>query len=86
MKRQGVGLVNPSDTVVVRRDPDKARRIEVSHLRNNRVCAAEVVSGPRDFAVARKLVNARSVVNPSAPADSSIPLKQLLLDSTPTPG
>ncbi|MFF2059927.1 NAD(P)/FAD-dependent oxidoreductase [Rhodococcus qingshengii] len=84
MKLQVVGLASPSDTVVVRRDPDKARHIAVFYLRDNRVRAAEVVSSPRDFAVARKMVNQRAVVEPSELADVSVPLKDLLLGAAST--
>ncbi|WP_237341621.1 NAD(P)/FAD-dependent oxidoreductase [Williamsia soli] len=86
MKLQVVGLASPSDTVVVRRDPDKARHIAVFYLRDNRVRAAEVVSSPRDFAVARKMVSVRAVVDPLALADTNIPLKNLLLAAAPTRG
>ncbi|WP_071927893.1 oxidoreductase C-terminal domain-containing protein [Nocardia mangyaensis] len=60
--------------------------IAVFYLRDNRVCAAGVVSSPRDFAVARKMVNQRAVVEPSELADASIPLKHLLPGEASTEG
>jgi 3-phenylpropionate/trans-cinnamate dioxygenase ferredoxin reductase subunit len=50
----------------------------VFYLRYDEVCAAEIVSSPRDFAVAKKLVQQRAVVDPVKLADAAIPLKELL--------
>ncbi|WP_345426930.1 NAD(P)/FAD-dependent oxidoreductase [Pseudonocardia xishanensis] len=78
MKLQVVGLAAPSDVVVVRRDPDRKRSFAVFYLRYNEVCAAEIVSSPRDFAIAKKLVHQRVVVDPDKLADAAAPLRDLL--------
>lgn len=86
LKLQVVGLADPSDVVVVRGDPERDRSLSVFYVRDDEVRAAEIVSNPRDFAIARKLVTQRAVVTPARLADTSIPLKEILaagLDSQP---
>lgn len=78
LKLQVVGLTGPGDTIVVRGVPERDRAISVFYLRNDVIQAAEVLSNPRDFAIARKLVGQRTVVSKENLADCSIPLKQLL--------
>lgn len=78
LKLQVVGLANPSDVVVVRGDPERGRSLSVFYVRDGEVRAAEIVSNPRDFAIARKLVTQRAVVTPARLADTSIPLKEVL--------
>ncbi|SEO57546.1 NAD(P)/FAD-dependent oxidoreductase [Trujillonella endophytica] len=85
MKLQVVGLANPSDVVIVRRDPDRKRGFAVFYLRYDEVCAAEIVSSPRDFAIAKKLVHQRAIVDPGKLADPAVPLKDLLSKATSTP-
>ncbi|ABH00714.1 probable ferredoxin--NAD(+) reductase (plasmid) [Rhodococcus jostii RHA1] len=78
LKLQVVGLISPSDAVVVRGDPQHDRSISVFYIRNDEVRAADVVSNPREFAMARKLVTKRAVVDPAKLGDASFPLKDLL--------
>jgi 3-phenylpropionate/trans-cinnamate dioxygenase ferredoxin reductase subunit len=83
MKLQVVGLADPTDVVIVRRDPDRKRSFAVFYLRYNEVCAAEIVSSPRDFAIAKKLVHKKAVVDPVKLADAAVPLKDLLPGAAP---
>lgn len=85
LKLQVVGLATPGDEVIVRGDPERDRKITVFYLRAGEVRAAEVVSNPRDFAMAKKLVTQRAVVDPARLADPSIPLKEVL-PNTPKAG
>ncbi|MFD0094666.1 oxidoreductase C-terminal domain-containing protein, partial [Bacillus cereus] len=78
LKLQAVGMAVPGDTVVVRGDPDHDRAISVFYLRDGEVRAAEVVSNPRDFAMAKRLVSQRAKVDPSGLADSAVSLKSLM--------
>lgn len=83
LKLQVVGLAAPGDEVIVRGDPERDRTITVFYRRAGEVRAAEVVSNPRDFAMAKKLVAQRAVVDPARLADPCIPLKEVL-PNTPT--
>ncbi|MGW6332929.1 NAD(P)/FAD-dependent oxidoreductase [Nocardia rhamnosiphila] len=78
LKLQVVGLANARDTVVVRGDCERDRTISVFYIRNGEVRAAEVVSNPRDFAMAKKMVTQRVAVDLIKLADNSIPLRELL--------
>ncbi|MFC7504929.1 NAD(P)/FAD-dependent oxidoreductase [Nocardioides sp. CPCC 206347] len=77
LKLQVVGLSRPEDEVITRGDPTRDRSISVFYLRDGRVRAAEVVSNPRDFAVAKKMVTERVMVDPQLLGNPSLPLKEI---------
>ncbi|MGV9869859.1 NAD(P)/FAD-dependent oxidoreductase [Rhodococcus koreensis] len=75
---QTVGLYRPGDEACVRGPSDVGRSFSVFYIRDGQVRAADIVSSPRDFAVAKSLVSQRIAVNPSDLTDMSIPLKDVL--------
>jgi len=72
---QSVGIYTPDCERVVRGDPQADSRFSVWYLRAGALVAADVVSTPRDFAVARKLVG--GAVSVAMLADTSVPLNHL---------
>ena len=78
LRLQTVGLWTGCDRVVVRGEPAKGRTLAVFYLREGVLRAADVVSNPRDFALARKLVAAEVRVDAEALADVSVPLNTLV--------
>lgn len=77
-KIQMVGIAEPSDEVVVR---EADGIFQVFYLRAGVLSSAEIVSSPRDFAAAKKLVAARKRVDPAALRDPAIQLKAILAQS-----
>jgi 3-phenylpropionate/trans-cinnamate dioxygenase ferredoxin reductase subunit len=84
LRLQTVGLWTGCDQLVVRGDPGSGRNLSVFYLRDGVVRAADVVSNPREFAMARKLVTAEARVNPTQLADPSVPLNAGIAVPTPT--
>lgn len=78
VKLQTVGLSAGHDEVVVRGSADAGRSFTVFYLKDGEVRAADVVNGPRDFMVAKKLVAARARVPSDRLRDQATPLKQCL--------
>jgi 3-phenylpropionate/trans-cinnamate dioxygenase ferredoxin reductase subunit len=78
VKLQTVGLSAGHDQVVVRGNADAGRSFTVFYLKDGAVRAADVVNGPRDFMVAKKLVCARARVPAHRLRDVTTPLKQCL--------
>ncbi|MGV0806577.1 NAD(P)/FAD-dependent oxidoreductase [Mycolicibacterium setense] len=78
VKLQTVGLLAGHDEAVVRGNADVGRSFSVYYLKDGEVRAADVVNGPRDFMVARKLVGARARVPADRLRDLATPLKQCL--------
>lgn len=78
VKLQTVGLSAGHDEVVVRGNADSGRSLTVFYLRDGEVRAADLVNGPRDFMVAKKLVAARARVPAHTLRDETTPLKQCL--------
>ena len=71
---QSVGVYTPNCEHVVRGDPQVDSRFSVWYLNAGVLVAADVVSSPRDFAIARKLVGGAGSVTASMLADTSLPL------------
>lgn len=78
LRLQTVGLWAGCDHLVVRGDPSSGRSLAVFYLQDGVLRAADVVSNPRDFALARRLVAAEACVDPALLADSCVPLNTLL--------
>ncbi|WP_197700396.1 NAD(P)/FAD-dependent oxidoreductase [Variovorax sp. HW608] len=74
---QSVGIYTPDCERVVRGDPQADSRFSVWYLKAGVPVAADVVSSPRDFAAARKLVGSEASVAASMLADISVPLNYL---------
>jgi len=77
LKLQMVGLSQGHDRCVLRGDP-ASRRFIAFYLRDGVVIAADAISRPADFMVAKRLVGAGARVEIASLADDSIPLKELL--------
>jgi 3-phenylpropionate/trans-cinnamate dioxygenase ferredoxin reductase component len=77
VKLQVVGLSAGHDTIVVRGNPLEGRSISVFYLKNGQLRAAEVVSNPKEFVAAKKLVTSRVEVAPDLLADPTVALKDL---------
>jgi 3-phenylpropionate/trans-cinnamate dioxygenase ferredoxin reductase subunit len=77
LKLQMVGLSAGYDELVLR-GSTAGRAFAAFYLRAGRLIAADAVSRPQDFMIAKRLVAARAVVSPANLADESFPLKSLL--------
>ena len=78
LKLQTAGLSMGYDTTVLRGDPD-SRSFSVIYLKDGRVIAADCVNKVKDYVQARKLVEARAVIDdPEALLDEDRPLKEFL--------
>lgn len=78
LKLQMVGLSAGFEQCVLRGDPAKDRSFAAFYLRDGKLIAADTVSRPADFALARKLVAARVALDAKVLADEAVPLKSLL--------
>lgn len=79
---QSVGIYTPDCGRVVRGDPQSDSSFSVWYLRAGALIAADVVSSPRDFAAARRLIGGGVRVVPSMLADTSVPLNYLATGAT----
>ena len=77
LRLQTVGLAIGYDAAVLRGDPAE-RKFSVVYLKEGRVIALDCVNNTRDYAQGRKLVEARSTVDPAQLANIEIPLKDML--------
>lgn len=77
MRLQMAGLLPPSSETVVRAGANLTS-FTLFHLKDGSVLCAESVNAPLDHMMSRKLIETGRVVNQSALADPSIPLKSLL--------
>ncbi len=78
LKLQMVGLSAGFDKLVLRGDPARQRSFAAFYLRDGHLIAADTVSRPQDFMLAKKLVASRAPLDPAVLADESVPLKSLL--------
>jgi 3-phenylpropionate/trans-cinnamate dioxygenase ferredoxin reductase subunit len=78
LKLQSVGLSATADTVVVRPRPGQDRKLEVFYLEASKLIAADIVGAPGDFALSRKLVESKTVLDREALADPDVPLRSFL--------
>lgn len=77
LKLQMVGLSAGHDRCVLRGDP-AGRAFVAFYLKDGRLLAADAISRPAEFMLAKKLVAARGILDAAALADESVPLKSLL--------
>ncbi|MDT4859586.1 Putidaredoxin reductase CamA [compost metagenome] len=84
LKLQMVGLSQGHDACVLRGDP-ASRRFIAFYLKEGAVIAADAVNRPADFMLAKRLVAAGAMAEPSVLGDESLPLKDLLPASSTSP-
>jgi len=77
LKLQMVGLSAGYDQCVLRGDPLK-RNFSAFYFREGRVIAVDTVSRPHEFMVAKKMVAANVVVDPSQLGDETVPLRDIV--------
>jgi 3-phenylpropionate/trans-cinnamate dioxygenase ferredoxin reductase component len=78
LKLQTVGLSSGYDQTVLRGDP-ATRSFSVIYLKGGQVRALDCVNMVKDYVQGRKLVEARAVIDPATLADTTIPLKEMLV-------
>jgi 3-phenylpropionate/trans-cinnamate dioxygenase ferredoxin reductase component len=78
LKLQTVGLSSGYDQTVLRGDP-ATRSFSVLYLKGGQVRALDCVNMVKDYVQGRKLVEARAVIDPATLADTTIPLKEMLV-------
>ncbi|ROH93478.1 pyridine nucleotide-disulfide oxidoreductase [Stagnimonas aquatica] len=77
LKLQMVGLSQGYDQLVLRGDPATQRNFAAFYLKAGKLIAADTVSRPGEFMLAKKWVAEGAVLPPAALADDSQPLKNL---------
>jgi 3-phenylpropionate/trans-cinnamate dioxygenase ferredoxin reductase subunit len=77
LKLQSVGLSAAADDVVVRASVGD-RKLEVFYLSYGRLIAVDIVGSPGDFALSRRLVESKVLVDAPALADPDVPLRSFL--------
>lgn len=77
LKLQMVGLSQGYDDVAVRGSMDQ-RSFAMFYFREARMIACDAVNRPQEFMLAKRLVAARSTIDPRRLADDSVPLKTLM--------
>jgi 3-phenylpropionate/trans-cinnamate dioxygenase ferredoxin reductase subunit len=77
LKLQMVGLSQGYDRIVLRGEPAK-RSFTAFYLKDGYVIAADAVSRPQEFMLAKRLVGERIRISPLLLADESQPLKSLM--------
>lgn len=83
LKLQMVGLSQGYDQLVVRGDPATLRSFSAFYLREGRMIAADAISRPAEFMLAKKWVAEAAVLPAAALADEATPLKSLLPAAQP---
>jgi 3-phenylpropionate/trans-cinnamate dioxygenase ferredoxin reductase subunit len=78
LRLQTVGLSLGHDEVVLRGKPEE-RSFSVIYLKAGRAIALDCVNATKDYVQGRKLVEAGAEIEPLALADTSKPLKELLV-------
>lgn len=79
LKLQMVGISTGYDQVVLRGDPSTQRAFAAFYIGDGKLIAADTVSRPAEFMIAKKLVAARAPVDPAQLADENFPLKNLIV-------
>ncbi|MEW6166468.1 MAG: FAD-dependent oxidoreductase [Pseudomonadota bacterium] len=77
LKLQMVGVSAGFDQLVVRGDPAAQRSFAVFYLKEGRIIAADAISRPQEFMLAKKLVAAGARIDPAQLGDESVALKTL---------
>lgn len=78
LKLQTAGLSVGYDQTVLRGDP-ATRSFSVLYLKEGRLIALDCVNVIKDYVQGRKLVEAGAVIDPAKLADTSVPLKELMV-------
>ena len=78
LKLQMVGLSNGFDQLVVRGDPKTQRNFAAFYLKDGVVIAADAVTRPQEFMLAKKIVAMKLKLSPAQLADEAVPLKTLV--------
>ena len=76
LRLQTVGLSLDYETTVLRGDPAD-RKFSIAYMKEGRVIALDCVNNTRDYAQGRKLIEARTEVDPDILANTENPLKEL---------
>ena len=76
LKLQIAGLARPTDTLVLRGDPEN-RKFAIFHLRDGKVAAVEAVNAAPEYMIGKKLVAEGKAIDAAKLADISIPMKTL---------
>ncbi len=76
LKLQIAGLAWPTDTIVLRGDPQQ-RKFAVFHLREGRVVAVEAINAAPEYLVGRKLIAENACIAPERLADTSVSMKTI---------
>lgn len=77
LKLQIAGLSQGYDQVVIRGDRDKGRSFAAFYLKEGAVIAVDAVNRPPEFMMGKRLITAKSAVDPDRLADESVPVKEL---------
>ncbi|HVT35621.1 MAG TPA: FAD-dependent oxidoreductase [Nevskiaceae bacterium] len=78
LKLQMVGISTGFDQVIFRGDLKTQRNFAAFYLGDGKIIAADTVSRPQEFMLAKKLVAAKAKLDPAKLADESVPLKDLV--------
>ncbi len=78
LKLQMVGLSNGYDQIVLRGDTCTQRNFAVFYLKEGQVIAADTVTRPLEFMLAKKIVAMKLKPDPVQLADETVPLKTLV--------
>lgn len=78
LKLQMVGLSNGFDQIVLRGDPKTQRNFAAFYLKQGQVIAADAVTRPLEFMLAKKIVAMKLKLDPAQLADETVPLKTLV--------
>lgn len=76
-KLQMVGISSGADQLVIRGDLN-GRNFAAFHLKQGKLIAADTVSRPQDFMLAKKMVASQLSLDPAQLADESVALKTLI--------
>ena len=77
-KLQMVGLSGGYDRLVLRGDPATQRNFAAFYLKEGKLIAADTVTRPGEFMLAKKWVAEGAVLDPAQLADEAVPLKNLV--------
>ena len=76
LKLQIVGLSQGYDQTIIRGAPEE-RAFAAYYMKEGVLIAADAINSPRDFMMAKKLIAAKTPIDPARLADTSVPLRAL---------
>lgn len=79
LKLQMVGISTGYEQLVLRGDPKTERSFAAFYLKGGKLVAADAVSKPQDFMMAKKMVAEGKTLDPRQLADVSVSLKDLMV-------